>query len=241
MTKTLLITRPEPDAVRLKKQLTAKGFECLVSPLMHIAFDISQRQTLAKLLSHNPKGIIITSANGIRALSFLSTERDRLIVTVGDSSAKEAEALGYTNVESADGDVDMLADYIKENYKPGAGEWLHVGGHVTTGNLEKLLDGYNVHKIALYHAHPMAELPEDVILAAEEDAIDAVLIYSPRTAHVFMKLAAEDGFTQHLHSMTVCCLSQNVANELNDGDWKEVKVAKQPTESAMMELIEGLN
>ena len=125
MALTALITRPEEDAAGLAELLTRRGINVVSEPLLTIApvkdagVDLNDVQAL-----------LFTSANGVRAFAALCPERELLVMTVGDSSARAARALGFSNVASAGGDVTSLAALVQERLNPIKGALFHAAGNV---------------------------------------------------------------------------------------------------------------
>ena len=100
----LLVTRPAEDAAPLAALLEEKGHEVTLEPLLTI-----EPVDNAVLDFEGVQALLITSANGVRAFAERNAERDLPVLAVGDASASVARELGFTNVESATGDVAALA------------------------------------------------------------------------------------------------------------------------------------
>src|SRR5262249_51209170 len=108
----VLITRPEREATALATALSERGHTAVIAPLFRV-------DTL-----HAPSGfapalaacqaVLLTSANGARALAEASDQRGRPIYAVGDTTAATAEGLGFTSVTSASGDGAALAELVHQ-------------------------------------------------------------------------------------------------------------------------------
>lgn len=98
-----LVTRPKEDSEGVAHALAQRGLEVMVEPLLDIAPVEGARLDL-----DGAQGILVTSANGIRALARLHPGRDLTVWAVGDASARAAREMGFTQIESAGGDVDTL-------------------------------------------------------------------------------------------------------------------------------------
>ena len=59
----LLVTRPEPDALKLRAALEERGHEATVEPLLQVSFDDADPIDLDGV-----QALIATSRNGLRAL-----------------------------------------------------------------------------------------------------------------------------------------------------------------------------
>ncbi|MAB14161.1 uroporphyrinogen-III synthase [Parvibaculum sp.] len=241
----LLVTRPEADAGKLMAALAESGHEAVLAPLMEIDF-----HDTAELPAGEWQAILVTSANGARALAARSEAMAMKAVpvyAVGQASAAAARAAGFARVRSADGDVEALADLVCAELSPGAGRLLHVAGSVTAGDLQAMLGvkGFEVVRAVLYEARPVRFLPDVAHAALEARDVDGVLLYSPRTAGLFMSLVHEAGLDGALAGLEAFCLSGAVAGALADAPGREsgtavfrrVHVAARPEQAALIELV----
>src|SRR5690606_20329328 len=78
--------------------------------------------------------LAFTSANGVREFARLSSRRDAPVFCVGARTAEEARNIGFTNVASADGDVEALGGLI-EDQLPKSSRLLHAGNEEARGDL----------------------------------------------------------------------------------------------------------
>lgn len=81
----ILVTRPRQDAQPLAAELRERGHDVLVAPMLTIeaqAAPADIETTLAQA-----QAILVTSLNGMRRLSEITTRRDLTIAAVGESTA----------------------------------------------------------------------------------------------------------------------------------------------------------
>jgi uroporphyrinogen-III synthase len=226
----ILITRPKEDGESLANHLSKMGHTCILCPLIKIV----PRATVA-VPDHAYQAICLTSANGIiSAPKFL--DRRTPVFGVGPQSAAAATAKGFTNVSFHGGDVDGLVDFISNHCRPELGPMLYLSGTVTSGDLEGKLraQGFNVFRIMAYDAiamHPN-EIDETLL------KIDAVVLYSKRTAKIWQDLISAANLTDEAAKITSLCLSQKVASSLPQS-WAK-RTATTPDEAAMLRLIDSL-
>src|ERR1700733_8459789 len=100
----ILITRPIDDGEETARQLSLRGHESLIAPLMTVRFHDGP-----EVMLDNVQAILATSANGVRALARRTQRRDVAVFAVGSQTAAQAQKLGFTEVKSADGDAEALA------------------------------------------------------------------------------------------------------------------------------------
>ena len=229
----IAVTRPEEDAGPLREKLAGLGHEVVMAPLLAIkpraGVTIPQREWQA---------IAVTSANGVRALH-RGHGLDRFpALCVGPQSLKAARAEGFA-AEAHGGDVHGLASFIRATLDPAKGPILYLSGAETAGDLEGQLKsaGFDCHRAVLYDAAPAETLgaAEGLIRQAE---IDAVMLYSPRSAKIWRGLVEAAGLEAQAARIRHLCLSRNVAAVLPESWAREV--AARPDETAMLALLDQI-
>ena len=133
----ILITRPRDDAAGLAAKLTAAGHEVISEPMLEIR---SLPDVVLDL--EGVQAILFTSANGVRMFAALDGRRDLPAFAVGDSTARAARDAGFSQVESAGGDVDDLVRLVRERLQPAAGAVLHAAGRDVAGDLAGEVDDW---------------------------------------------------------------------------------------------------
>ena len=148
----VLITRPEREATTLAAALSERGHAPVIAPLFHLQVLRPPADFSAALAA--AQAILLTSANGARALADASDQRGRPILAVGDTTASTAEGLGFSAVASASGDGLALAEMVRKELDPKSGPLLHVSGVDIALDFAEALkaDGFEVRRFALYEA-----------------------------------------------------------------------------------------
>lgn len=230
----LLLTRPREDCEELAAALLGIGATTLLEPLLEIEYiDAPPPNT------DGVQALLVTSANGVRAIGRLSPERGIAVYAVGDASARTATDLGFTNVESATGDVEALAALVRERLDPAAGALLHVAGSRLAGDLAASLEaaGFTYRRAVLYSAKKATELSGDAETAIRTGPLDGIVLYSPRTAVALVGLLRGAGLADKCKHLTAFCLSRAVAEEAGAIDWLNIVVAASPDQAALIETI----
>lgn len=225
------VTRPEEDAGPLTAKLEAMGHAVVMAPLLAIR----PRETVS-IPDLEWQALAVTSANGIRALPPGHGLTQFRTLTVGPQSLKAAQAAGFT-AEAHGGDVNGLAAFIRDSLDPRAGPILYLSGAETAGDLEAQLAaaGFDCRRVVLYDAAP-AESLGAAGDALRQGGIDAVLLYSPRSAKIWRGLVEAAGLGLQAAQLRHLCLSRNVAAALPEG-WNAA-VAASPDEAAILRLLE---
>lgn len=230
----MLVTRPEADARLLSGRLEALGAEPVMAPLLTVV----QRPGATADLD-GVQALLATSANGVRALAATTSRRDLPLYAVGEATASAAIEQGFATVVGAAGDVDSLAALAAAALDPAAGALLHVAGTALAGDLAGALGdaGFEVRRAVLYEARAPEELPAAAAAALTMGSLDAVLLFSPRTARTFVTLVAAAGLAARCADIDALCLSPAVAEAAAGLPWRRYRVAAAPDQEALLALL----
>ena len=236
----VLITRPEREATTLATALSQRGHVPVIAPLfrleiLHPPADFAQALAVCQ-------AVLLTSANGARALAEASEQRGRPILAVGDTTATTAEGLGFSAVSSAAGDGTALVELVRNRLNPKAGPLVHVCGVDLALDLGAALgrDGFEVRRFALYDARAESTLPDSARAALQARALDAATFFSPRAASQFAKLVGEAGLADSLRSVTAIGISSAALAALGKLPFTASVAAARPTRQAVLDEIDRL-
>jgi len=235
----ILVTRPREDADGLVAALTARGHDVLLEPLLTIV----PRAAVDWPPGHErAQALLVTSANGVRAFARADPRRDLPVYAVGAASAAAAGEFGFRAVVSAEGNVDDLAALVRRRLDPAAGPLLHSAAATPAGDLQGALAvaDFTVLRAVLYDARPAEALSPESTRAINEGSIDAVTLFSPRTAAAFASLMEAAGLAPACWQIAALCLSPAVASEIAGLTWRRVVVAARPEQAALLAALDGL-
>ncbi len=229
----ILVTRPREKAQELARELERRGHAVLIEPLLTI-------ETLSPAAPHleGVQAVVLTSANAAHALR---GEILRLpVYAVGGASAAAARAAGG-DVHEAEGDARRLARLVIERCRPADGALLHPSGQEVREELAAALgaQGFEVRRHIVYRARAATAFSPGLEAALRQRALDAVLLFSPRTAAVFAELAGRHALGGVLGATDALCLSEAVAAACRALGWRRVLVAQRPARAAILELLEA--
>ena len=230
----VLLTRPPKDSAQLANKLSEHHISSLIEPLLDIIYPEAPTPDL-----NGVQGILVTSANGIRAFAKRSERRDPSIWAVGPASAEEARQLGFTSVYHGSGDVAALADLVHEHCNPHDGALLHVAGTRLAGDLAGSLSeaGYDYRRVVLYEARAATALSTAAQLELRNGLVTGVAMFSPRTAETFVRLLESADLGHATKHLTAFCLSAAVAEKVSTLDWAAVVVADTPHEESLISAV----
>jgi uroporphyrinogen-III synthase len=232
----LLVTRPEPDAHRQGDVLTARGHDVVLSPLLAI-----EAMPEVDLGLDGAQALIATSRNALRVLAShprLAAAIRLPLFAVGETTAREAEGLGFGAVTTAPGTGEMLARLIADTLDPSDGALVHLAGETVAFDLKSALaaKGFTVKQPVLYRAVPAPALSEEAISRLTAGDIDGVILMSPRTAAIFADLVRRRGAVTQASRLICYCLSAAVAQAVKPLGATTI-VAAEPREEELLALI----
>jgi len=228
----LLVTRPQADGERTAARLRARGHEVTLAPLLRIdAVDVEvPREPLS--------AVVMTSANAARAIA-RHPRRETLTAltafTVGRHTAEAARAAGFRAVESAAGDTDDLAALLRARFTEQSAPLLYLAGEDRAGDLAAR--GVPLVTAVAYRAVKVERFAPDVAVALAQGALDGVLHFSRRSAQAYLDCAARAGLLERALALVHFCLSRQVSQPLAAAGAAAIRLAPQPNEAAMIDLI----
>ncbi|MAU41212.1 MAG: uroporphyrinogen-III synthase [Kordiimonas sp.] len=225
-----LLTRPREDSEKLARNLTRLGHSSLIDPLITI-----EPCGPGKINLSLYEAVLLTSANGARALARTTDKRDIPLFAVGEATANAARAAGFTTIQTAGGDVHTLTQLVSHSLSPQSGPLLHVAGKTIAGDLQGQLKKWHfqVDRIVLYTARPADSFSTATIDELHKGSLNSIVFYSPRTARIFKKLITQYDLGHRLATISALCLSHAVVEQLKPLTFKDVITADNPTTQAL--------
>lgn len=231
----LLVTRPEPDAHRTAAALRARGHDVLVMPMLRV-------ERIDADFGAGPwAGVLMTSTNAVRAIVVhpeFGALRALPTLVVGERTRAAAEAAGFVDVTSADGDAEALARLVVTRLLPGRTPLLYLAGEQRAADFESALRShlFDVRTVAVYRTVASNELSPVVKAALVAGEIDGILHFSRRSAEAFVAAARAAGALANALAARHYCLSAQVATALANKA-AGVEVAPHPNEAALLALV----
>jgi uroporphyrinogen-III synthase len=224
----VLITRPEPGAAETAAACAALGWDAILAPALELHATPAARLPRAQAL-------LLPSRAAARALDPESTP----VLAVGDGTAAEARARGFTNVRTAEGDAASLADLAAATLDPGAGPLLlAVGRGYGTGLATALrARGFRVVRRVVYAALPAAALPPAAAAALAAGRVRAALFTSPRGAAITISLLRGGGLAGAVRSIRALAISPRIADALSALPWAGIETTRRPDPALLPGLL----
>ncbi len=234
----LWVTRPEPDAADQARDVERLGHTALVEPLITIRF--RDREPLPTTI---PQAVLATSRNGLRALARRPQEHARLrglpLLAVGEATASLGRELGFAHVIEAGGTGEALAAAASAHCKPEAGALLHLAGDKLAFDLKGALtdEGFEVEQPIVYKSVARRRLTMATQEAIRSNAVHGVILMSPRTAQIYLRLMQRHGFVSAARNLHHFCLSSAISAQLAPLASPLVSTAAAPRRAELLALI----
>ena len=233
----LLVTRPAEDAARTAAAAAARGHDPIIAPVIEI------RPLKADLPERPFQAVIVTSANALRAIAArpqVARLKDLPLVAVGGSTAETARLQAFSQIITAEGTADSVLARISSNLAPEKGPLLHLSGDHLARDLAEALSphGYEVVRAIVYEAVPAQALSAEAVTALKHGKVDAVALFSPRSAHLFGALVRHEDLSTQAGDILWACLSQNVADAAAEAGARHIVTAARPDETALLEALD---
>lgn len=233
--KTLLLTRPEPQAARFARRLAQEFGDTLrvvVSPLMQPRF------LHPVLLPRSYAALVLTSETGVEAarrISAAGRALPRQALCVGDRTAKVAVACGFDAI-SAQGDADALVSLILSQRLAGPLLFLH--GTETRGDVAKRLNsaGIETDSAVVYDQMAVSLTSEAIACLTSPDPV-LLPLFSPRTAQLFVTEAGKAG---RIAPLWLAALSPAVADAAAGLSIDRLEIAATPDADALVAAVHAL-
>lgn len=228
----VLVTRPIEQAEATAEALSARGHEPLVEPLLTVRY-------LPGLVVEpgDAAALVLTSVNAVAALD--SRLRHLPVACVGAATATAARARGFDTIGGAPGSVAALAQAIG-GLLPRGSTVLHLAGEqLAAGTADAFTAaGLDYRALTVYRAAPARALSAATRIAFAGGTVDAVLLFSPRTARICCRLIAAAGLAEAVAEVRAACLSPAVAAAAAALPWRDRPVAAARDQTALLDCLD---
>ncbi|WP_192254785.1 uroporphyrinogen-III synthase [Mesorhizobium caraganae] len=229
----VLVTRPQPGASRTMRRLQELGFEPILLPLTEtVALPVGVAAVAGD-------AVAVTSANAVRhapgeliaALAALPCH------AVGARTAEAARAAGFLSVSEGPGDAEKLADTIAADLSGKA--IIYLTGRVRFPAFETRLRqaGVDVRAIETYDTVSVNYSDDEIRARLSGQAVGAVLLYSAKGAAPLQALAKRAELGDLLGKARIFALSERIAAAFGNAAGKKIRIAREPQEEALLELL----
>lgn len=229
----VLLTRPRADSESLARDLVHHGHAVTIDPMLRIV----PVPPISPPAPARYRGVILTSAQAAGHVPVTSLALPAF--AVGEATARAARAAGFASVVAAQGDVRSLAHALAAIAGDDPRPFLHLcGAEVREGTAEAFqAAGVAVERCIVYRAVPATALTARTRTAMAKGLIDVVLLFSPRTASIFVGLVDAAGLGASLARMQAITWSAAVAEAAQPARWARVSTVERRDRATLLGLL----
>jgi len=217
------------------RRLQELGFEPILLPLT---------QTVALPVGANAitgDAVAVTSANAVRhaPADLIATLATLPCYAVGHRTAEAARAAGFSSVSEGPGDAEKLAETIAAGL---SGKTIvYLTGRVRFPAFEAGLKqaGVAVRTVETYDTIALDYSDAAIRARLSGQPVDAALLYSAKAATAMQALAGSPELHDLFEKTKVFALSERIAAAFGEVAGKKIRVAREPQEEALLELLHG--
>ena len=226
---SILITRPYHLGINSQNKISKLGKKSLLIPLIKIKY------LNIEISDSNYDYIVVTSQNAIATFRNNLWMKDKYILVVGGEKKELLLQENYKKILICEENVSGLIDNIYKKISI-ASNILYICGDHLSYDLEGSLksNSYNITSKVVYTSDAITELSKNEIAQINE-VVEIVMLYSPRTAKIFVDLALK--YNLYTRNKIAISISNKCANNIVKLQWMGVKIASSPNEIKMLELI----
>ena len=214
------------------------GHSCTIEPLLIV----EQVERIERLKTFS--GVLLTSSNAIAPLKSLYSKYEREILpvlTTGSATAEQARNAGFCNIEHVQGSaldlVKVVPQWMRKNKIAQDESLFYPSAERTAHNIPALLEAHkiNCRGLPVYRTVPRTEFSKETKRLLQNEELDAVLLYSSRTAQTFTKLLHDNNLS--LPTIKIFALSKEIAHFLLGQFSDRVYYPTKPAEDDLLALL----
>ena len=242
--KTILITRPQEQAIALKNRLELDALECniLIGPVLQISHGHDETFNPIK---KDFNALLITSSNALPVTIKLPFFDFTIpVLCVGKVTAEKAKKSGFRDIRYVAENASELFDFIAKHYDQYPSILYLRGKNISFDFKSRLKDlGIHCDEFVAYDALQVTDYPREIISKIMNGEIHLVTFFSKRSAENFisilnkLKIFADD---HALKQTKALCISSSVIKSLSGYFEGNTFVARTPDEIGMIEAIRSI-
>ena len=239
--KMILITRPKPEANKLKKIIEDLGYTAHIDSLSKI---------INPKINHNlnfKKIILISSQRA--AKGFICKHAAPLnvpIIVIGNVSYRIIKSAGYSKILYKAQDSNQLLKYLSRDFhflkKKYRGRLLYLTGSVSNQKFINKLNefGYKVEKKIVYKTIFKTSFNYSTVQLLKNKKINVCLIYSQKNAEQFSKIVINGNLFNKCKNLLILTLGRNITQVMKKNGYLRVVNSAQPTQASLIKKLKKL-
>lgn len=226
MPSYILLIRAEEQALETQKQLAALGYQTHLNPLFTIKYKRDKAFSL-----YQGAIVLFSSVHGILGYMMQKQAVPLPFIAIGENTKTYAEALGFTTCLGCFQDRD---DFLKHKAALRQPIIYPTTKDSPTSFIKALPQCYAYY---VYEAQAKCQFHKHTKQLFMQKQISHVLLYSPRSAEIFMQTVEKYNYQNQLSTAKALCISPNTAKILPQNMWQEIKIAELPQQASLFALL----
>ena len=230
----ILLTRPLIDAEDLMRKFFSLGHKIIHIPTLKIS-----AANINPIDAKKYDAFIFTSANAIRNLKLINSDKNMICFCVGSITEKIVRQAGYNNTISAGGTVNALKNIILNSDQIDKKKLIaYFCGDNISSNLDVELkrESLQIDKIINYTSEKISDLNEENNKIITNHPPDIIFIYSKRSAESFVEIVKKYALNGLMTESRVLCISEKVLSVLKNAGWKKLEIFEPGEEIIRLEV-----
>tara|TARA_B100002019_G_scaffold284258_1_gene291693 strand:- start:32 stop:745 length:714 start_codon:yes stop_codon:yes gene_type:complete len=231
----ILITRPEEEAIKLKKILKKQGLQCHIDSLSKIEnvltkvkFDVDG---IAMLTSLRATKIFVKKYN---------KSKNTPLIIIGLNSYKKAVDSGFSNIIFFGEHSNEVYKFLKKNVKKNKPQKIiyFTSTVINEHFILKIKElGYQVNSRVVYKTNFKQRLKPLTVQLIKKNKLKVCLIYSQQNANHFCKLINSHGLYDYSKKIIFVTISKMVSQILKKNGYKRVRTAAKPNQKSVVKKL----
>lgn len=238
-TKKIILLKSKDGADDYADCIINAGHNCFFEPVLTVDY---LKPDVTAITDKNP--LIFTSAHGVESLVRCYDGRQNPVYAVGDVTAKAAKGAGFTDIMSADGNAEDLAQILLQKLdKTGVYPPFYICAQEISFDLGGFLlkNGINVQEIIGYNTNTAVKLSIELLKMLDNREIKAVMIFSAKGGQAFADLIEQYGRDNKLRGVMALCIAPSVVKSVSVLPFEKILIAQTPNRHGMMDLLNTIS
>ncbi len=236
--KSIIITRPEPQASDTERWLKTQGYRATKLPMTIMHEASGCKYNLSSIPIHYA-GIILTSQTALRLITRYANTRIYTLpfYVTGSQLAQKARIAGFNSVIEAGGNAHSLIELLLQaSHLPQP--LLYIYGTPCTIDMVKILRSHNKHVDGLlcYQMKPVEHTEFSCNEALHNN--DMVMFYSSYAAKLFVQMGVSTGYTKRISQLDALCISSAIQKIVQEVAWKHIVVSNSPKSEDILATLQ---
>jgi uroporphyrinogen-III synthase len=208
---TVLITRSNEDGIEIASEIRNLGIEVLSEPLIDFVIYPPNNE-----IDYSPfQAFVFTSKNAVRYLKTCAygSILNKQCFAIGDATANMLRDLGFSNVLSADNDINKLIQNVRLSC---VSKVFYFRGEEISLDLKEVFSSHKstCDECICYKVEKIEKFSNALVKKMISEDIKVVLFFSKNTAKSFLSLCNKYDIAKFMKKVTILTVSYKLRDEL---------------------------